>query len=97
MNRLVMGALAILIALVAALGSLSYHQQGQLAVTADALKRAQSDAIRSDRASVQAAQEKAATAREMALLRQRLDAVLDANRPWADQPVPKEVQDALDK
>ena len=37
----------------------------------------------------------AAIARKVASLRLSLDAALAANRGWADQPVPKEVQDAL--
>lgn len=42
-----------------------------------------------------ARREKAAIARKMASLKLSLDAALAANRAWADQPVPKEVQDAL--
>lgn len=40
---------------------------------------------------------RAAIARESASLRLKLAAALDANRAWADQPVPKEVQDALEQ
>lgn len=41
------------------------------------------------------AKKNAATARETASLRQRLDHSLFKNPEWAAQPVPKEVQDAL--
>lgn len=40
---------------------------------------------------------KAAIARERAALSLKLTAALAANRAWADQPVPKEVQDALEQ
>lgn len=41
------------------------------------------------------AQAAAAAAREAAALRSKLSSALAANREWAAQPVPKEIQDAL--
>lgn len=41
------------------------------------------------------ARKNAATARESALAQAALQRALTANRTWADQTVPKEVQDAL--
>lgn len=45
--------------------------------------------------SARLAKEKAVAARESALAAERLQRSLFENREWADQPVPKEVQDAL--
>lgn len=43
----------------------------------------------------QRGREKAALARELAGTARKLDAALANQRAWADQPVPKEVQDAM--
>jgi hypothetical protein len=95
MNRMFLGAFVLLLAALCALGTLTYHQAGKLRVTEDALKRATSAAKQSDRATARAAAEKAAVARQMASLRQALDAALASQPEWAAQPVPQEVLDAL--
>lgn len=69
--------------------------EAKIGTLADELERAQALRKLDQAALALARREKAAIAREMASLRLSLDAALAANRAWAEQPVPKEVQDAL--
>jgi hypothetical protein len=70
-------------------------QKAQLEASEQARKRALAASKRDRALSARRAKENAATARENALLRQRVEGALAQHRAWADQPVPKEVQDAL--
>lgn len=85
-------------------GTVWYHLSAKLAAKsaeiAD-LKKAQ-DVLLGQRKTDQAllarrAKKNAAIARSEALASQRLSQVLAAERAWADQPVPKEVQDVLEQ
>lgn len=73
------------------LASVEAKLDGAQAALAEAVRQRKLDAALLARR----AQENAAAARETALLRQRLRDALAVNREWAEQPVPKEVQDAL--
>lgn len=98
----------LIIALAAALAALggagwllklSYAENGaqktEIRTLKDERKRAQ-DALKRERAiSAQRRAENAALALEQATLRQSLERSLTANREWADQQVPADVQDAL--
>lgn len=97
--------IAAIVALSLALGGMGYLFKRQIAQTAkavaeaqqsaEALKTAQAALERQRALSAKLSKEKAATAREGASLRLQLDRALSAHKEWADQPVPKEVQDAL--
>lgn len=106
----VLGGLTIAFGLaVAGLGLHAYVQKQRLAATRVELAVAESEVSRltaeiaglqelrkADQAALASAQrDRAAIARKVASLRLSLDAALAANRGWAEQPVPKEVQDAL--
>jgi hypothetical protein len=70
-------------------------QKVQLKGLADALDRARLAERRSAKAIVARDRKTAQIAAKHALEKRALEAALRSNRPWADQPVPKEVQDAL--
>lgn len=71
------------------------RQKAQISTMTQAA-RTLSDAAKKDRALVaRLSSEKAALARSDALARQSLERSLAAQPDWASQPVPKEVQDAL--
>lgn len=98
LNYLTLGLGALVLALAAGL----YWSVGQTAKTvaekqqiSQALKTAQEGLERQRALSAQLAKEKAARARSEALLRQQLDSALAAQPDWANQPTPKEIQDAL--
>ena len=63
----------------------------------EGIKRAQEQRKLDQATLARLAKKNAATARETARLRASLGAALAANRPWADAPVPKDIQDALRK
>lgn len=79
----------------------SYAEQGalktQIAALNGALLRAAEQRATDQATLDRLAKKNAATAREMARAQASLQRSLSANREWADQPVPKEVQDALRK
>lgn len=85
-----------------AAGTVWYVMAGRIAVykadirTLNATILRASEQRATDKATLdRLARKNAATAREMASAQASLQRSLSANREWADQPVPKEVQDAL--
>jgi hypothetical protein len=102
MTKYLIAALAVITLLLAGVSTLWYRSnvalvlsQAQVQEMTKAQERAQEALKRSQALSARLAREKAATARESALLRQSLEAALDRSPEWRDEPVPKEVQDAL--
>lgn len=69
--------------------------QGKLTATEKALQTAQDARKRDARASAAREKARAATAQSAASAAHSLDKALAAQPEWAEQPVPKEVRDAL--
>lgn len=95
-------AYAVAAAVIAALAAGWYRTAGHLAVAEqsrdtfrDALKEAGEQRRRDTALLARRSAAAAQAAREAAALRIRLQAALDANKAWADQPVPQAVQEAL--
>lgn len=102
MTRVLLALLAAATLLAAGLGFWSWRQAGQnallrAAVHQQAARAEASESLRkkADEALVSLRQKNAALARETAVKQHALDAALAASRPWADAPVPEEVQNAL--
>lgn len=77
------------------LGAGLYQTTKELGATREQLKTAQAAAQRTEKASVFRERKRAATGSAAASAAHSLDRAIEAQQPWADQPVPQEIQDAL--
>lgn len=87
--------IALLLTLAAVLGFALHRQIGATAVAREEARTAQEGLEKLQATSARRERQRAATARQEAAARHRLDAALAKSPEWADQPVPQEIQDAL--
>lgn len=88
-----LAALAVTVAVLLGIGL--YETTKRLGAVQVQLEAAQKAGKRNQATSVFRERKRAATAASAASAGHVLDKAVEANRPWADQPVPQEVQDAL--
>lgn len=88
-------AVAVVLGLLAALGYDYSRLRGELETAREAAKTAQAAEKKVRTVVVYRERVRAARAAETASVAASAAVALDANRAWADEPVPQEVQDAL--
>jgi hypothetical protein len=94
-NAYWLAALAVALAAIFGLAMDARRIRGELTTAQEAAKTAQAALKRVERATALREVKRAATDSAAASAAARLETALAAERPWAEQPVPKEVQDAL--
>lgn len=99
MNRLTLaliGASLVLAGLLYYSWSSGIKKQAEITALKDTLQGVAKARERDSKVLAARSKEKAALARELLAAHRKLEGALKQHGDWADQPVPKEVQDALD-